>query len=391
VVGHRRVEGSRRVPSQHLGDVFSPSSNSLNVLRVALALIVVVDHAIAATSLAYVHLGVVGDATEGTIAVYGFFGISGFLIARSADRRSVGRYAWQRVLRIFPALWVCLIVTAFVFAPLSHSPSSTACDVACLLTLKGGSLGYVLHNAILPASQQGIGRTLQGVAVPAVWNFSVWTIRYELLCYVLVGLLALLAALRRIWIVAAVAAPLWIIGVVFGLTKRLLPSLSVAQVVTLVPVFIAGSLLYLLRDRVIDSGWLALACTAVFAASLFSPFGSWGAALFPVMNGPAMCAPLVAYPVLWLGCHLPFRRLFVRNDYSYGTYVFGGPIEQLLASWGVPHWGLGPYVAVAVVTTLGVAVLSWRFVERPALRLKEARAPVDAARRLAEGLLGRSG
>jgi len=38
----------------------------------------------------------------GTIAVYGFFGISGFLIASSAVRNRPGRYLWQRFLRNFP-------------------------------------------------------------------------------------------------------------------------------------------------------------------------------------------------------------------------------------------------------------------------------------------------
>ncbi len=388
MAGIRRAEGSRRAPLPRLGEVFSPAGNSLNVLRLVFALVVLVGHATAAASLADVHLGVLGDATEGTIAVYGFFGISGFLITRSADRRSAGRYAWQRVLRIFPALWLCLVVTAFVFAPLSGAPAS-ACGTPCLLSLHDGSIGYVVHNGVVPTLQQGVGTTLRTVTVPGVWNFSLWTIPYELLCYLLVGALAVVGVLRRPWVVALVAAPVWVAAAWFAVTRHLLPGFFYAHTVTLVPVFLTGSLLYLWRDRVADSGWLALACAVLYGVGLVTPFGGPGTAFFPFVNGPAMLAPLVVYPVLWLGCHLPLRRLFARNDYSYGTYVFGGPVEQLFASWGLPQRGLLVYVLASVVATLGVAVLSWRLIERPALRLKEARAGAGTARGLWVALLGR--
>jgi peptidoglycan/LPS O-acetylase OafA/YrhL len=61
-------------------DAFDPRSNSLNFLRLALALTVVAAHAFG--------LGLFGKdwvtdkTTVGDLAVYGFFGISGFLITR---------------------------------------------------------------------------------------------------------------------------------------------------------------------------------------------------------------------------------------------------------------------------------------------------------------------
>ena len=53
--------------------------------------------------------------TLGTVPVFGFSGISRFLVAGSAARNNVGRYLWRRSLRIFPAFWICLFVTAFLF------------------------------------------------------------------------------------------------------------------------------------------------------------------------------------------------------------------------------------------------------------------------------------
>ena len=66
-----------------------------------------------------------GNGTLGGIAVDGFFAVSGFLIAASAMRNHVGRYMWQRFLRIFPGFWVCLVVTAVLVDPSAGSPKVT--------------------------------------------------------------------------------------------------------------------------------------------------------------------------------------------------------------------------------------------------------------------------
>ncbi len=94
-----------------LGDALDPGHNSLNFLRLVLASTVLLSHA-----WSFGWFGAeptVHETTFATIAVYGFFGISGYLIAGSALRNRPGRYLWQRCLRILPGYWVALIVTAF--------------------------------------------------------------------------------------------------------------------------------------------------------------------------------------------------------------------------------------------------------------------------------------
>ena len=115
----------RIVGRKAIGVALDPKRNSLNFLRLVLAFSVVYAHA---SELGWfgLHDVVVNDTGLGTIAVYGFFGISGYLIAGSASRNSVGRYLWQRFLRIFPAFWVCLVVTAFVFGAICVGHHSRA-------------------------------------------------------------------------------------------------------------------------------------------------------------------------------------------------------------------------------------------------------------------------
>ena len=76
-----------------------PRHNSVNFLRLVLAFIVVISHAIGLGNF-HVQTGV-NQSSFGQLAVYGFFGISGYLIAGSAMRNSAGRYLRQRFLRIF--------------------------------------------------------------------------------------------------------------------------------------------------------------------------------------------------------------------------------------------------------------------------------------------------
>lgn len=48
----------------------------------------------------------------------GFFTLSGYLISASYDRLpDVLHFVRNRLLRIFPGFWVCLLVTGFLIAP----------------------------------------------------------------------------------------------------------------------------------------------------------------------------------------------------------------------------------------------------------------------------------
>ena len=73
-----------------IGTSFDPKSNSLNILRLVFAVVVIASHAIDLGGFGRDWIGT--KTTIGTVAVYGFFAISGFLIAGSAERNGTGRY-----------------------------------------------------------------------------------------------------------------------------------------------------------------------------------------------------------------------------------------------------------------------------------------------------------
>jgi peptidoglycan/LPS O-acetylase OafA/YrhL len=78
-----------------------------------------------------------------------------------------------------------------------------------------------------------------------------------------------------------------------------------------------------------------------------------------------------SYGVLWLALMpgLSHPVLALRHDFSFGTYLYGWPVQQALVQL-VPAAGALWLLAPSLAITLGVAALSWFLVERPALSLK---------------------
>jgi peptidoglycan/LPS O-acetylase OafA/YrhL len=90
--------------------------------------------------------------------------------------------------------------------------------------------------------------------------------------------------------------------------------------------------------------------------------------------------PLI-YCTVYLGMRpLPHLKWLPEGDYSYGIYLYGFPIQQALVEvfptlkvW----WALFP---TAALVTTALAVISWHFIERPALSLKRIVTPLRAWR-----------
>ena len=357
-----------------IGVALDPKRNSLNFLRLVLAFFVVYDHA---SELGWfgLHDVIVNDTPLSSIAVYGFFGISGYLIAGSASKNSVGRYLWQRFLRIFPAFWVCLVVTAFALGaialavdPLPH------CGFVCYLKFHPGPFSFVYSNALLKLNQVGVAGTQLYLA-----NGSLWTLFYEFLCYLLLAALSFVGVMRhRGWVALislGIFATLLVTTLVPSLNSMFGLSLSIVPMnfMVLSLGFLGGTLIYLYREWVPDSVLLAIVCIVGFVATQYLPTGGhqWYSRLTPSNFGVF----LLAYPLLWLGAHLPFYWIGSKNDYSYGVYIYAYPLTQLLISLGAGRFGFWPFILLTALTTLAFAVASWWLIEKHALRLKKASWP----------------
>jgi peptidoglycan/LPS O-acetylase OafA/YrhL len=335
-----------------IGQRFDPRKNSLNFLRLVFALLVVVGHAATLGGYSW-ELWLIRSPFQ-DIAVNGFFAISGYLITGSALRSNTVRYLWQRILRIFPGYWVCLLVTALGFGIVGWIHGHT--NLNGYFGGHNGAVQYVIGNADLRVDHYSINGSPNPVPYRGVWNGSIWTLEFEFCCYLMVGALALVRMLRRRLLIVALFLVSWALE---ALHFALPAHFSHGDLLRFVPIFLAGALVHLYKDKLPDS-------TVLLAA--FLAFLVVGCAVSA--DGGNLAGPLFAYPCIWAGAHLPFERVGAKNDLSYGIYIYAFPISQLLALWSVNRWGAVPYVILIIAATFVFAWVSWTLVEKQALKVK---------------------
>ncbi|MER8042829.1 acyltransferase [Streptomyces sp. NPDC094032] len=368
-----------------VAELLTGRHNSLGLLRLLLASAVVVSHAriLGYGGKEYLHTFTGGQTDLGKLSVYGFFVLSGILVTRSGMRLGLGRFLWHRALRIFPGFWVCLMVAAFVAAPLLYWRLHSTLDG---FNGPHGPFDYLTSNWAVATNQYDISGVMAdgrsaGLVHNGAFNGALWSLRYEFLCYLAVATLAVIGVLTR-----ARRAVLLITAVLGWLVIRQastdafwagpydarilenfqLPpfgQINTSFLIYLGFAFALGAVIELYKEKIPVSDPLGVAALAVLLGSLHYGY------LFTVG------IPAFAYVLVWLAIRLPaaFRRVGAKHDYSYGIYIYGFLVQQTLALLGYTRWGLPAYLALTFVFTLLLAMASWHFVERPAMRLKDLR------------------
>ena len=274
---------------------------------------------------------------------------------RAGSPTRSARYLVLRVARIYPAFVVCLLVTAGVFAPIAWSVEGR--DWSGFLTTPTTPPAYVLGNLALRINAYDVAGTPSAVPYPGAWNGSLWTLYFEFLCYLLVGLLVCLPVVRRHrWLIVVAFAG----SVVAWATVDAWGAGAYSDVVLLarlLPAFLGGAVVWVAIGRVPLRTPFALAALAAAASS--SCPSSTGALRRPPRSSRTCCS----------GCrrccrhrrgtaarHL-LRRLHLRVPDATAARVRGCAPPRA-----------GRLRRPRGARDGGVAVVSWRLVERPALR-----------------------
>ena len=293
-----------------------------------------------------------GSVYSGLFALHVFFFISGLLVTNSfLHKPDVVRWLFSRVLRIFPALCVCLILTVFVLGSLS-----TTLPLRQYLT-DHGTWDYFLGNLFLLRTRFFLPGVFAGNVDKAV-NGPLWSLYLEVRLYICAAVLLwmfrgrprqwLTAALGAIAIAGMAAGPKWLF--VFGESPNH---------ITCSILFMLGALCALWSDKVLISNvWLAvifLAANNYVRTPAFAP-------LFLIFT---------CYFVLCFGFSRFLSAIHLPGDYSYGLYIYGWPAQQLMVTW-FPHWSAPQNAASALVFAMVLAALSWHLIEKPSLAQKAA-------------------
>ena len=346
-----------QVPSRAAGRI-----NNFDFLRFALATLVILSHSwdlLNGRESNPVLLASRGQTELGSVAVDGFFVLSGFLITMSfVNSRSVLDYLRRRVFRIYPGYLMAAVVSLVFFAPLAMLFSRDYWH-----WVEPGT--FLIRLPFLRTFW--ISDTFIHNHWPYV-NSPIWTIQHEFVCYLLIAVLGTVGILRHRGLLVALFVPIYVFNLIQLPWKLYIynwQELPVGGAPDYYPRFwtyyLAGALAFLYRDRI---RFNLLGVVVSVAAILVT--AAMGRGLDAVMP--------FAFTYILLSLAF-FQRIRLQHwakygDVSYGLYLYGWPVQQslifLCKSWINPAL----LFAMALPSGLVFAVASWYLVERHFLRFK---------------------
>jgi peptidoglycan/LPS O-acetylase OafA/YrhL len=289
-----------------------------------------------------------------------FFVISGVLISKSYEHSdSLRDYLRNRCLRIFPGLWVCLVVSVAVILVLGVSSFGRITAPDWLLWWAGQmSIFQGFQAAFLKPLSTGL-------------NGSLWTIPIELEFYivlpVLYGILRLRRRLGNIRLLAialaSLAVQLLIVSGHQSVGQARAYSLLQATLVPYLWMFLAG--VSIQRNWSTVRGWLVgRAHWWALGYLLWCIAAGW----LRVGTGGNNISPVYLLPLAGLVVSLAMSgpqlsdRILRHHDVSYGLYLYHMLVINLLVGLAAPSGWVSS--AAVIIVSLGLAALSWTLIEK---------------------------
>lgn len=325
--------------------------NNINAMRFFAACMVIFGHA-----EMFIHIDALPNyfnTTSPGIAVDIFFVLSGYLITKSFFRdTNVIRYAIRRIMRIYPAL-IAAVLFAIVLGLFLTTEGRRAYLTSPI------TIDY-LWNMLIPYHSNSLPGVFQSNPHPVDVNTSLWTLQYELQCYIATPFIYL--ALRKLpkgrivlWVVLALC---------FALNVYDAASTGIAWNANYPRLFffyIAGALAFEYKAEHLIPG------QAAFAALVVVMLVGFNNSVAGVIAGSLAIPPIV---ISFAFAKNPlFGKVFAKNDYSYGMYVYAFPIQQAVASFMGASFGYWPYLVVCLAFTFAAAFASWHLIEKPCQKL----------------------
>jgi peptidoglycan/LPS O-acetylase OafA/YrhL len=331
-----------------LQEILNKEKNNLDIFRVIAAIMVIYGHAYAllpATGPGDLLTGLLGFDYSGSLAVKIFFFLSGLVVTNSLlIKRNLARFLIARFFRIWPALAFTLLVTAFLLGPLLSEQSAAE-------YFSNKKVFAYFHKGLLMNIKYELPGVFEDNALRAV-NGSLWSIPHEVFAYLTLATIFLLGLLKPRFRLLTI--PIFILILIDPLLKN--PILFTwlpdnPEIRLLAPCFAFGALLAIWKDKV-SMGWAP--CLAAWIA--FFVFRQ------------SCCNFYLFYLALFISIiQLSSQNLLVRlkptADISYGIYLWGWPVQQILVLFFV-EYGIRFNQISAILISVMMGFISWYLIEK---------------------------
>lgn len=333
--------------------------SGFDYMRIILASLVIVMHSVA-TSNGIEANQVLWESPLGgffKLILPMFFALSGFLVSGSMDRcETIISFAGLRLIRIYPALAVEVLISAILIGPIVTTVSlqSYFTDPQFLRYLVNvtGHISYILPGVF------------EDNPLPDIVNGQLWTVKWELACYiVLIGLIILgIKKHRIVGIIGFLAyGALCLFDQMHGNDGLVNTTATYVPGKVLVLYFLAGVIGYQFRSSIPYSPIL-IALSGLASYILLAKYSS----------GPYIALLPTVYLTIGLGVTEVQRSWLSRiADASYGVFLYGFAVQQFYA-WligGTHPWWLN--LGLALPTSIVIGLLSWNLLEKPIMKRRK--------------------
>lgn len=299
-----------------------------------------------------------------------FFTISGFLISHSLERNNfdLKKYFRNRALRIYPALWVCTIITALLLLYFLKA-----------IVVKEFVVWFLAQISFLQFYAPASLKTW-GVGHP---NGSLWSVAVELQFYLVLPLLLYFInktkkllytnLLLGVLFALAVGVNYFINHNTFLPHEGLLSKFLGNTVFYYLYFFLTGIIIYknfswieyYLRNKVFIWLLIYFVYVMVFKVWLGYYINPYDINIAGIVANTLLSLLSLSFAFSYV--HLS-KKLLHENDISYGIYIYHIPVINTMISLGFT--GEIKYLIIMAFIVSLIAFASWKLIEQRALRAK---------------------
>lgn len=333
-----------------LVDTINKHNNALNAMRFIASLMVIIAHAFT-LSQGPKCIDIISQLTNervgtGALAVLILFFSSGLLVSKSIlTRKNNKQYIKNRFLRIFPSLIFIVLLTVFVIGPIMTNYSLVAYFTSV------DTYKYLLNMFLIPV--HSLPGVFEGNIFSNTVNGSLWTLPVEFLCYMLLLLVFNMKILNKK--VVNIFFPVALISFLvinYGSIESLN---SIRGYIYPMYMFYLGVVAYMNKDKIVLNTKYAL--VGLLLLCIITYMGYVDAAMFLIF--PYVFLTFIYYT---FECGVKVGSLGI---FSYGIYLCGFPIQQMLVSF---YGGkMSPYINILVSVPMAIITgyLIYYITERP--------------------------
>ncbi|RYE00131.1 MAG: acyltransferase [Sphingobacteriales bacterium] len=336
-----------------MGESQATFRNNFDFLRILFASFVIISHSY--------HLldplakdpfsELIAHTDLSTLGVFGFFVLSGYLIAQSQQKSaSLSGFLKKRFRRIMPGLVVAVSLVVFVMGPLLS------------IWHAGAYLGsakvyvYFLKTIFLLPTDNLLPGVFEKNPLPYI-NGSLWTLRYEVFCYLSICSFFIFRKQQRLSATIIFSLLLLLRSLHIQGVLSVDPSMDghLGNILNLSYCFYAGVFLK------VGEPWVLKYKKTMLGVSLALLLLS---CLLPLQVARSLF--LAVFPFFVLSSGLWYVKVIQVpakiGDISYGTYIYAFPVQQALISAGIRDVNL--LICLSLVLSWTAGFLSFHLVER---------------------------